>query len=84
MPSPLRCGAVPTAPPPGQANSDNNDDGARVAACGNAGYGDSLGSNNAAAAAVADEADNTGQENDDCSGNNGDNDEDADKWGRGA
>ncbi len=60
--------------------------GPRAAACGDAGYGNPLGNVNAAAAApaVAGKVDNVGQENNDCSGNDGDVDKDNNKWGRGA
>jgi hypothetical protein len=68
---------------PGRVNGDDGDDGARAAARGDAGYGDPLGNNAAAATAVACKADDVGQENDDRGGNNGDGDEDNDKWGRG-
>ena len=84
LPLPPRCGAVPPAPPPGQANGDNGDHGTCGAACGNAGNGDPLGNNNAATTAVAGEADNSGQENNDCGGDDGDDNENNDKWGRGA
>ncbi len=39
VPSPPRCGAVPPAPPPGWADGDNGDRGARAEARGNAGNG---------------------------------------------
>jgi hypothetical protein len=81
VPLPPRCCAIPPAPLPGWADSDDGDHGARTAAHSNAGDGDPLG-NNKAAAAVASKADDMGQENDDHGGNNGDNDEDDDKWGR--
>jgi hypothetical protein len=84
VPSPLRCSAVPPALPPGRADGDDGDHGACAAARGNAGDGDPLGNDNAAAAAIASEADNAGQENNDCGGDDGDNDENNDKWGRGA
>jgi hypothetical protein len=83
VPSPPRCGAVPPAPPPGRADGDNGDHGARAAACGNAGNGDLLRNNDAATAAVAGKADNAGQENDDHGDDDGDNDKNDDKWGRG-
>ncbi len=82
--SPPRCGAVTPAPPPGRADGDNGDRGARAVARGNAGDGNPLKNNNAAAAAVAGEADDAGQENDNHGGDDGDNDEDNDKWERGA
>ncbi len=82
VPSPPRCGAIPPAPPPGWADGDDGDDGACAAAHGNAGNGNPLGNDDAAAVAVACEADNAGQEKDDHGGNNGDDNEDNDKWGR--
>ncbi len=84
VPSPPRCGAIPPAPPPRCANGDDGDCGARAAACGNAGDGNPLRNDNAAATAVTGKADDAGQENDDCSGDNGDDDKNNDKWGRGA
>jgi hypothetical protein len=83
VPSPPRCGAVPPAPPPGRADGDNVDHGAHTAARGDAGDGKPLTNNAAAAAAVTGEADNAGQENDDCGGDNGDDNKNNDKWGRG-
>jgi hypothetical protein len=80
---PPRCGAVPPAPPPGWADSDGGDRGACAAACGNAGNGNPLRNDDAAATAVAGKADNLGQENNDRGGNNRDDDKDDDKWGRG-
>ncbi len=74
----------PPPPPPGWAEGDNGDDGARAAARGDAGNGNPLGNNDAAAAAFAGEADNAGQENNIHGGDNGDNDKDDYKWGRGA
>ncbi len=79
-----RCGAIPPAPPPGWADGDNGDHGARAAPRGDVGNGNPLGNDNAAAAAVASKADNTGQENDDRSGDDGEDDENNNKWGRGA
>jgi hypothetical protein len=83
VPSPPRCCTAPPAPPPGWADSDDGDDGTRAEAQGNAGNGNPLGINNAAAATIAGKADNVGQENNDHGGDDGDNDEDDDKWGRG-
>ncbi len=84
MPSPPRCGGNPPAPLPGRADSDNGNEGARTAARSNAGDGDPLRNDNAATAAIAGEADNAGQENNDRSGDNEDDNKDNDKWGRGA
>jgi hypothetical protein len=81
---PPRCGAVPPAPPPGWADGDDGDYSARAAARGNAGDGDPLGNDNAAATAVAGKADDAGQEKDDHGCDNGDDDKNDDKWGRGA
>jgi hypothetical protein len=79
-----KCSAVLTSPPPGRADSDDGDHGTHAAACGDAGNGDPLKNNNAAAATVAGKADNVGQENNDRGGDNRNNDENDDKWGRGA
>jgi hypothetical protein len=84
VPLPPRCGAVPPASPPGWADGDHGDRGTCAAARGNAGNGNPLRNNDAAASAVAGKADNVGQENDDRGGDNGDNNRDDDKWGRGA
>jgi hypothetical protein len=84
MPLPPRCGAVPPAPPPGRADGDKGDHGARAAARSNAGNGNPLGNDNPTTAAIAGEADNAGQENNDCGGDDGDNDKNDNKWGRGA
>ncbi len=81
---PPRCGTVPPAPPPGQANGDNGDHGAHAAARGNAGNGDPLRNNDAVTAAIASKADNAGQENNDRGNDNGDNYKNDNKWGRGA
>jgi hypothetical protein len=78
----VRC--CPPRPAPGRTDGDDGDRGARAANCGNAGDGDPLRNDNAAAAAVAGEADDAGQENDDRGSDDGDDDEDDDKWGRGA
>jgi hypothetical protein len=83
VPSPPRCGAVPPAPPPGQANGDDGDYSARTAARSDAGDGDPLGNDDAAAAAVTGEADDAGQENDDHGSDDGDDDKNDNKWGRG-
>jgi hypothetical protein len=83
VPSPPRCGAVPPATLPGRSEGDDGDCGACAAAHGNAGNGNPLRNDNAATAAITSKADDVGQENNDCSGNNGDDDEDNDKWGRG-
>ncbi len=77
---PPRCSAVPPAPPPGRANSNHS---APAASRGDAGDCNPLGNNDTAAAAVAGKVDNTGQENNDHSGNNGDDNKDNEKWGRG-
>jgi hypothetical protein len=78
-----RCppGAVlsPHAPLPGWASGN---DGTRAVAHGNAGNGDPLGNNSAAAAAIYGKVDNVGWENDNCGSNNKDNNKDIDKWGR--
>ncbi len=79
-----RCGAVPPAPPPRWADSDNGDHGAPAAAHGNAGDGNPLRNDDAATAAVAGKADDAGQENNDRGGDDGDNDKNDNKWGRGA
>ena len=84
VPSPPRCGIVPPAPPPGWADGDNGDRGARAAARGYAGNGDPLKNDDAAAAAVIGKANDAGQENNDHGGNDGDDNKDDDKWGRGA
>jgi hypothetical protein len=84
VPSPPRCGAVPPAPLPGRADGDDGDHGARAAARGNAGNGNPLGNNNAAAAAITGKVDDAGQENNNRGGYDGDNNENNDKWGRGA
>ena len=84
MPLPPRCSTAPPAPPPGWADGDDGDHSTCAAARGDAGDGDPLGNENAAAAAVAGEADDTGQENDDRGGEDGDDDENDNKWGRGA
>ncbi len=83
VPSPPRCGADPPAPPPGRADGDNGDHGARAAAHDNASNGDPLGNDNATTAAIASEADDVGQENNDRGGDDGDDDKNDDKWGRG-
>jgi hypothetical protein len=83
VPSPRRCGIVPPAPLPGRADGDNGDHGARAAARGNAGNGNPLGNDDAATVAVAGKTENVGQENDDRGSDDGDNDENNDKWGRG-
>ena len=72
VPSPPRCGTVPPALLPGRADGEDGDDGTRAAACGNAGDGDPLGKDNAAAAVVAGKADDAGQENDNRGGDNRD------------
>ncbi len=82
--SPSAAVSAPLSGPAPLPRRADGDDCARAAACGNAGNGDPLENNNAAAAAVASEADDTGQENDNCSGNDRDKDEDNDTWGRGA
>jgi hypothetical protein len=84
VPLPRRCGFSPPAPLPGRANGDNGDHGACAAARGNAGDGDPLGNNNAATAAVAGEAEDTGQKKDNRGSDNGDNDKNNNKWGRSA
>ncbi len=85
VPLPPRCGAVPPAPPPGRADGDDGDHSARVAARSDTGDGDPLRKDDAAAAtaAVAGKEDNVGEENDDRGGDDGDNDMNDDKWGRG-
>ncbi len=50
---------------------------------GNAGDGNPLGNEDAATAAIAGEADDAGQENNDRGGDDGDDDKNDDKWGRG-
>jgi hypothetical protein len=84
VPSPPRCGAVSPAPPPGPADGDDSDCHARAAARGDASNGDPLGNNDAATATVAGKADNAGQENNDHSSDDGDDNKNNDKWGRGA
>ncbi len=84
VPSLTRCGAIPPALPPGWADGDDGDRGARAAARSDAGDGDPLRNDDAAAAAVAGKADNARQENNNRSSGNGDDEEDDDKWGRGA
>jgi hypothetical protein len=79
--APQVCGTVPPALLPGQADGN---DGARVAACGNASNGNPLRNDDAATAAVTGKADNAGQENNDCGSNDRYDDRDEDKWGRGA
>jgi hypothetical protein len=79
VPLPHRCGAVRPAPPLRQADGDNGDHGARAAAHGDAGNGNPLRNNTAAATAVAGKVDNAGQETDNCGGDNGDDDENNDK-----
>ncbi len=81
---PPRCGAIPLAPPPGWADGDDGDHGTRAVARSNAGDGDPLRNNNATASANAGEADDAGMENNDHGSDNGDNDKNNDKWGRGA
>jgi hypothetical protein len=84
VPLPPRCSAAPPALPPRRADSDDGDCGARAVAHGNAGNGDPLRNDDAAAAAIAGKADDVGQENHDQGGDDGDDDKDDDKWGRGA
>jgi hypothetical protein len=74
-------GAAPSPPP---RHPDRPTDGARAAARGDAGNGDPLRNDTAAVVALAGKADNVGQENDDCGGDNRDDDKNNDKWGRGA
>jgi hypothetical protein len=81
---PPRCGAVPPALPPGQADSDNGDHSARAAARGDAGDGDPLGNDDTTPATIAGKADNAGKENDNRGSDDGDDDKNDDKWGRGA
>jgi hypothetical protein len=69
VPSPPRCDAIPPAPPPGRADGNNSDHSARAVARSNAGDGDPLG--NTATAAISGKVDNAGQENNDCSGDDG-------------
>jgi hypothetical protein len=83
VPSLPRCGAVPPAPPPGRADGDDGDHGARAAARSNAGNGNPLRNNDPATAAIAGEAEDMGQENDNCGGDDGDDDKNNDKWRRG-
>ncbi len=83
-PSTPRCGAVPPTLPPGWADGDDGDRGARAAAHGNAGNGNPLRNNDTANAAAAGKVDDAGQENNDRGGDDGDDDEDNDKWGTGA
>jgi hypothetical protein len=83
VPSPPRCGAVPPALLPERADGDNGDCGAHAAARGNAGNGNPLKNDDAAAAAIAGKADDVGKENDNRS-DDGDDNEDNDKWERGA
>jgi hypothetical protein len=84
VPAPPRCGAVPPALPPGRADGDNGDHGACAAARSNAGDGDHLGNDDTATTAVAGKADNAGQENDNRGSDDGDDDKNNDKCGRGA
>jgi hypothetical protein len=84
VPSLPRCGTIPPTLPPGRADGDDGDDGARTAARGDAGNCDPLGKDNAAAAAASGEADDMGQENNDRGSEGGDDYKDNDKWGRGA
>jgi hypothetical protein len=80
MPLPPRCGAVPPPLPPKWADGE---DGARMAARGNTSDGDPFPINDATAVAITDKVDDMGQENNDHFSNNGVNNEDNDKWGRG-
>ncbi len=84
VPLPPQCGAIPPGPLPGRTDGDNGDHGARAAARGDAGNGDPLRNDNPTAAAITGKADNIGQENNDCSGDNGEDNKNVNKWGRGA
>jgi hypothetical protein len=84
VPLPPRCGTVPPALPSGQANGDDSDHGARAAACGDAGNGNPLGNDNNAAVAVPGKVNDAGWENDNRGGDDGDDNKNDDKWGRGA
>jgi len=72
------------APPPGRADGDDGDRGTRAAARGNADNGGPLRNDDAAATAIASEADDAGQKMDDHDGDDGDDNKDDDKWGRGS
>jgi hypothetical protein len=74
----------PPPPPPGRADGDNGVHGTHAAARGNAGNGDPLGNDAAAAATVAGKVDNAGQENNDRGGDDGGDNKNDNKWGRGA
>ncbi len=78
------CCTVPPTPPPGRADGEDGDQGTCAAACGNTGDGNPLGNNDSSAAAIAGKADDVGQENNDRCGDNGDDNKNDNKWGRGA
>ncbi len=63
----------------------DGNNGAHTAAYGNTRNGNPIRNDDAAAAtAIARKVDDVGQENDDCGGDDGDNNKDDNKWGRGA